>query len=154
METTGQKLIRCKKCNEYKDIDSYYTSKLTSTGLRGSCKVCTRNQDKEYRENNIEKVKYSTKSKRCRREYGITVEEYEEKMRTSSVCEICGKTEGRNANDMFCYDHDHSTGEFRGVLCRACNQAIGLLGDTVEGLTKALNYLKRRNYGVLSKTFR
>lgn len=40
-------------------------------------------------------------------------------------------------------DHDHVTGKVRGILCRTCNTAIGALGDSVEGLTLALNYLKK-----------
>lgn len=36
-------------------------------------------------------------------------------------------------------DHDHETGEMRGVLCQKCNQALGLLQDnaaTVDGLSE------------------
>jgi hypothetical protein len=29
----------------------------------------------------------------------------------------------------------------RGLLCSACNTGIGLLGDNVEGLQRAMNYL-------------
>lgn len=145
MDSRGQTLIECKKCKERKPPEDYYKSRLTLSGLRGACKVCTRIQDRAYRVNNVASVQYSTKRKRVNREYGITVEEYEARMNTSTVCEVCGKTESKNANDMFCYDHDHTTGEFRGVLCRACNQAIGLLGDTEEGLMRAVNYLRRSN---------
>lgn len=38
-------------------------------------------------------------------------------------------------------DHDHKTGKFRGWLCRPCNQAIGMLGDDVAGLLRAISYL-------------
>lgn len=31
----------------------------------------------------------------------------------------------------------------RGVLCSNCNRGIGLLGDHIEGITHALNYLNR-----------
>jgi len=40
-------------------------------------------------------------------------------------------------------DHNHDTGKFRGWLCRNCNQGIGKLGDNIEGLQKAMTYLKR-----------
>ena len=42
-----------------------------------------------------------------------------------------------------CYDHDHVTGEFRGWICYGCNTGLGKLGDTIEGLEKAIAYLKR-----------
>lgn len=41
------------------------------------------------------------------------------------------------------YDHDHKTGQFRGWLCTRCNTGLGLLGDTIETVERALNYLKR-----------
>jgi Recombination endonuclease VII len=40
-------------------------------------------------------------------------------------------------------DHDHATGAFRGWLCMCCNTAIGKLGDTVEGLNRAVAYIER-----------
>jgi hypothetical protein len=42
-------------------------------------------------------------------------------------------------------DHDHLTGNARGVLCRLCNAAIGQLGDSEINLQKAINYLKKWN---------
>lgn len=39
-------------------------------------------------------------------------------------------------------DHDHKTGCARGYLCNGCNRGLGMLGDSIEGLTKAINYLK------------
>ena len=53
------------------------------------------------------------------------------------LCEICER-----APPVHC-DHDHRTGKFRGWLCRMCNTAIGALGDDIEGLERALAYLRR-----------
>src|SRR5262249_17938069 len=38
---------------------------------------------------------------------------------------------------------DYYKGKFRGWLCNRCNRGIGLLGDTAEGVEKALTYLQR-----------
>lgn len=38
-------------------------------------------------------------------------------------------------------DHDHATGEVRGLLCNRCNQAIGLLQDDPLIVRSALVYL-------------
>ena len=65
-------------------------------------------------------------------------------------CECCNRnvrdenlrlSEGHKKFDLCC-DHDPITGAFRGWLCSLCNRSLGGLGDTIESLTKALNYLK------------
>lgn len=40
-----------------------------------------------------------------------------------------------------CLDHCHTTGAFRGWLCRRHNSALGLLGDTFGDVYGGLNYL-------------
>jgi hypothetical protein len=52
-------------------------------------------------------------------------------------CELCGRVEALHL------DHDHITHEFRGWLCRSCNTSLGGLGDTVDGLRRAIAYLER-----------
>jgi hypothetical protein len=45
-------------------------------------------------------------------------------------------------------DHDHSDDSFRGWLCEPCNTGLGKLGDNLDGVIKAVNYLimtKNRN---------
>ena len=54
------------------------------------------------------------------------------------ACEACGKLRG---NKILFLDHDHKTGKFRGWLCLQCNSGIGMLGDNMEGLVKAMSYL-------------
>ena len=40
-------------------------------------------------------------------------------------------------------DHDHRTGKWRGLLCRNCNFAIGLMADDPERLISAAFYLMK-----------
>lgn len=42
-------------------------------------------------------------------------------------------------------DHDHDTSRVRGWLCRACNGALGILGDNAGGVMSALVYLTNAN---------
>jgi hypothetical protein len=58
--------------------------------------------------------------------------------RRSGPCEICTQHQ-----DGLCSDHDHLTGLTRGWLCTSCNAALGHLGDSVEGLRRALAYLEK-----------
>jgi hypothetical protein len=39
-------------------------------------------------------------------------------------------------------DHDHETGEIRGLLCTPCNTALGRFGDSEDGVRRALAYLE------------
>lgn len=57
------------------------------------------------------------------------------------VCECCGLPPPDGTQ--MCLDHDHVTGAFRGWLCMKCNVALGLLGDTIEGLQRGICYLTR-----------
>jgi hypothetical protein len=52
-------------------------------------------------------------------------------------CEVCGATE------TMCIDHDHVTGEFRGMLCNGCNAALGLLKEDFYRIMGLADYLLR-----------
>ena len=55
----------------------------------------------------------------------------------AGACAICETKKRR-----LYVDHCHDTGLVRGLLCPACNTGIGLLGDNVETLLKAVSYLQ------------
>lgn len=61
-------------------------------------------------------------------------------------CAICGIHQDDHATSLH-IDHDHSSGEVRGLLCHQCNRALGLLGDDVDRLLRAASYLTQK--GVL-----
>lgn len=71
------------------------------------------------------------------------------------VCAICGVQTGDPRNGAYsngkkkanrknlAIDHCHSTGRFRGFLCGACNQGLGLYADDPSLLRAAADYLER-----------
>ena len=127
---------QCTKCKKPKEPTEF--TKDYSKSRREYltvCKQCHKEYRKKYsnkwRKDNPDKVKHNYIKLR----YGITLEEYTSCMNTSDVCEHCG------SSTELCYDHDHTTMKFRGVLCNKCNRALGLLGDTKEDIIKMLKYL-------------
>ena len=78
-----------------------------------------------------------------RRQYGITLKEYYKLIELQGGgCYICGRTQEPDGRKLS-IDHDHSNGKVRGVLCYACNKALGLFYDKSERLRKAAEYLEK-----------
>lgn len=74
--------------------------------------------------------------------YGITSTEVANLLEAQGGrCGICGQglTIG---NKNLHVDHDHDTKEVRGVLCRQCNQGIGLFAEDIVRMENAIAYLK------------
>jgi len=44
----------------------------------------------------------------------------------------------------YAIDHNHDTGEFRGILCLKCNSLLGMASDSVSVLHSAVKYLTDR----------
>lgn len=59
----------------------------------------------------------------------------------SGQCDICGQACGTFAR--LTIDHDHATGDFRGLLCVNCNHLLGKARDQVDILKRAIEYLGR-----------
>ena len=110
---------------------------------------------KEWRDTHpAERKKYISihrderRSNKLKQLYGVTLEEYNVIYgNQGGVCAICGKREKRldkrtgNAKNLS-IDHDHVTGEVRGLLCINCNMAIGGFEESVDRLKSAINYLE------------
>lgn len=91
--------------------------------------------------------------RRCHRDYkkyhrrGITKDQYLLILESQNgLCAICKKPPKTNHD--LAIDHNHATDEVRGLLCKECNRALGLFGDSIDVIENALNYLKERgSYG-------
>lgn len=73
------------------------------------------------------------------KQYGITQAEYLEMIRQQGgKCAICGRRSIK-----LHIDHDHASGQVRGLLCMTCNTALGKFGDNVDWLIEAARYVSR-----------
>lgn len=81
-----------------------------------------------------------------KRSYGITLADYtkmlEQQEHKCAICDGPGfKMKGQH-NVLLVVDHDHETGDVRGLLCHNCNRALGLLQDSTKVVGSALSYLE------------
>jgi hypothetical protein len=79
---------------------------------------------------------------RIEKRFGITEEKYNLLLSSQeNKCKICG---GVNKSGRKLYiDHNHSTGEVRGLLCHNCNFLIGHCKENIEVLEKSIAYLQK-----------
>lgn len=74
--------------------------------------------------------------------YGISLPEYDILLiAQSGRCSIC--KEAVAEDDYLNVDHDHETGEVRGLLCSPCNRGLGFFRDDPERLAEASAYVRR-----------
>ncbi len=74
--------------------------------------------------------------------YGLTNEEHAAMLTASNgKCEICGAAHGKNGERLV-VDHCHQRMCVRGILCRECNSALGMMQDSPDVLRSAIKYLE------------
>jgi len=148
------KKIKCKACFEKKDASCFYFD-LESKSSWNRCQTCiTENKKviiKKYpkrqqtKENNY---KYMI-AKHMEKTYGITIDIYNSMVeKQNGKCVICNgnevyKSKGKVHN--LSVDHCHKTGKIRELLCRACNQVLGIFKENIERFENAIIYLKKHN---------
>jgi len=86
--------------------------------------------------------KDKSKNSYLKRTYNITLADYQAlELLQENKCACCG-IHKKELSKPLVVDHDHLTGKIRGLLCDACNVAIGGLGDNINSVYKAIEYLQ------------
>lgn len=80
------------------------------------------------------------KSKSLQANYGISLKEYNQMLVDQlNRCAICEVPFTKSPH----VDHNHETGEVRGLLCGPCNTGLGMFKDSISNLLHAIKYLQR-----------
>lgn len=159
---------RCIKCGEVKPLHAFYREATMRDGHRNDCKPCNlaakheryvadpdraKARVKRWQQENADRVntyrrvrrsepevKRAERAGHLKRKYGITLEQYDMLLSGQrGGCAICGR-EPRPDISLH-LDHDHQTGQLRGILCFRCNNALGDFDDDISLLQQAVGYL-------------
>lgn len=111
---------------------------------------------KSYRKNNPDKAKLANRNwslnnpdkrkeidvrHRLKSLYGITVDQFNQLFeKQNGCCAICGRHQSEFKRSL-AVDHDHKTGEVRGLLCFTCNRVLGMFYDDPVKFLRAADYL-------------
>lgn len=121
--------------------------------IRKYCKSCGSNKAKAYYDSNRELVlarkrgrpQVIDKAKKRqywrKAAYGLTQEMFLDLLvKQEYKCAIC--LDSISDDRMTHVDHDHSTGQVRGLLCFYCNTGLGKFRDNPASLQRAIEYLE------------
>jgi len=84
------------------------------------------------------------KDLRLQREFHITLEQFDKVLEAQGgACAICKNTHNKKGEPFkLAVDHDHTTGEVRGLVCYLCNKSLAILLDDYKRAYGAYLYLK------------
>ena len=131
--------MTCTSCCENKKIEDFPINKKSKYGRQRQCKRCKADWMKADR---IKKPEHY-RGIDLIGNYGITPTQYNAILRDQNgVCAICYKPETRKRGWLH-VDHNHTTGEVRGLLCGNCNTGIGIFFEDSNVLQSAIKYILR-----------
>jgi hypothetical protein len=140
----------CRECREEKWLDAFPIQKGGLFGRHPLCKECRSAQERERYRRDRDAILArqrgdpsrlrGVRRRTLRRKYGITEHDYWTLYTYQrGCCAICELVTRR-----LVIDHDHTTGQVRGLLCPNCNFAIGDLRDDPRRCVAAAEYLEAR----------
>lgn len=78
-----------------------------------------------------------------RSRHKITLKEFDDiENSQNGKCAICNVSKEASPRGL-AVDHNHGTGEIRGLLCLRCNLGLGYFKDNIQLMQNAINYLTK-----------
>jgi hypothetical protein len=163
----------CRGCGADKPLLDFPVARHHRDGRDKHCKDCKNTRNRAYRaahkaEMNARRAKHYRADLKCQqmrkdyeraayprvrekkldqkrmRSYGISRQDFdvllEKQGRKCAICR-CAEPAARGLN--WHVDHDHATGQVRGLLCRLCNLLLGHCKDSPDVLLRAVAYLRK-----------
>lgn len=125
----------CSRCKQEKPLEDFYARKGARDGRQGHCKKCHTEYVRNWQNSGEVYWKKPEVVERARAiKYGLTVTELRYLIeQANGLCAICSEPA------KLAVDHDHATGNVRGMLCHRCNLRLGWVEQV--GLENINNYL-------------
>jgi hypothetical protein len=146
-------MSQCRKCYvELTDENWYPCHKIKHNRICNKCHLAYFRQhyrkpevrarwiehSKEWHQRNPDKAKVSSMRYRLKK-LGLVLEDYQTMLeKCQNKCEICGNEFKEREPQV---DHDHKTGNVRGLLCNNCNSLLGFLENNNAPIEKFVQYL-------------
>lgn len=136
----------CKQCNAAQPDGQFGAYRIRGTIRRRlTCNSCRRKAEAaRYAADPAvrSRIKEAATRSRLSKTYGLTIGDLETMtLEQRGLCAICARPLP------LCVDHDHKTGQVRGLLCKRCNFGIGSLRDNADVCSSASEYLERHQDG-------
>ena len=117
-------------------LEEFPRNRNCKDGRHPYCKPCHNTRGRET----IKRLHGNSRHYHLMRRYGIGADEFDELVRQQGgVCAICGRPDPEHV------DHDHESGEVRGILCFNCNGGLRQFRDSIDALLAAATYLNARD---------
>lgn len=129
----------CTNCKISKPLNEFHKRKNSKDGYDHHCKICGNSRHRDKYKNDLE-YQERCKKKNFINLYKLSVDELNELYKINN-CEICNKK--FESKRLTFIDHNHLTGNVRGLLCPKCNILLGACNDNIEILKFAILYLKK-----------
>lgn len=142
----------CTSCGKNYPLSHFrYRMRFESEFYERRCRTCNQEDNARWRRQNMQKSQELSQRYRVRSAYGADGLELLDRILAGAPCDACGApaVEGRRRHHI---DHDHSTGEVRGILCHGCNTALGLLEEDVERMQRLIRYIDASKNAARKKT--
>ena len=121
----------CSKCNLMKKLNEYSGN---TSGRDAFDKDGYRLRRPECKDCNKEITKGKNDAIKVAKELNIP-----HKAPKDAICGLCRKLSKKG--DELVFDHCHKTKTFRGYLHNSCNRSLGVIGDDVRTVLRAVNFL-------------
>lgn len=130
--------IKCKRCGIEKPLSQMRPD------YRYICLDCFSKIGNEWQKQNPNASARHKRNHHLLKKFGVTLKETEQLLaKQGGLCAICRRPINDSRGFSPHVDHDHITGEVRGILCFNCNVGMGAFGDDADRLRAAAEYLER-----------